>query len=272
MPLGSLRFRARAAMTARQRRQAWGTRRPCMNLWRPWPHRPSTPCPGCRGWTGTQWWRPSAPERFGPSPDRPIGRLIRTLERHGVWVLAIPGPLPRRDACSAWAGGDDSHPVIVVAAAAGDRRRFSVAHELGIWSCTRSPRDPRTRWSGRRTRSPRPSSCPQGRCAGRSCPRSPSPPWRSSRPAGGVAPGPDPARPTLELTSPSQYRSLSAQLGARGWRTREPVAVPVERPRALRQLAELLYGIPIDYSSLAHATSLDPAFVRELLEAHAVGN
>jgi Zn-dependent peptidase ImmA (M78 family) len=77
---------------------------------------------------------------------------------------------------------------------------------------------------------------------------------------------------TLELTSPSQYRSLSAQLGARGWRTREPVAVPVERPRALRQLAELLYGIPIDYSSLAHATSLDPAFVRELLEAHAVGN
>ena len=47
---------------------------------------------------------------------------------------------------------------------------------------------------------------------------------------------------TLDLLTPSQYRSLSAQLGARGWRTREPIAVPVERPRALRQLAELLYA------------------------------
>ena len=74
---------------------------------------------------------------------------------------------------------------------------------------------------------------------------------------------------TLECVTPSQYRSLSAQLGARGWRTREPVAVPVERPRALRQLAELLYGVPIAYPALAHATGLDPAFVRELLEAHA---
>jgi hypothetical protein len=76
---------------------------------------------------------------------------------------------------------------------------------------------------------------------------------------------------TLDIITPSQYRSLHAQLGARGWRTREPVAVPVERPRALRQLAELLYGVPIDYASLTHATGLDPAFVRALLEAHAAG-
>jgi len=49
-----------------------------------------------------------------------------------VWVVAIPVPLPQRDACSTWVGGDGSTPVIVVAATtAGDRRRFSVAHELG---------------------------------------------------------------------------------------------------------------------------------------------
>jgi Zn-dependent peptidase ImmA (M78 family) len=76
---------------------------------------------------------------------------------------------------------------------------------------------------------------------------------------------------TLAIISHSHYRALYAQLGARGWRTQEPVAVPVERPRALRQLAELLYGVPIEYPSLTRAASLDPAFVRELLEAHAAG-
>jgi Zn-dependent peptidase ImmA (M78 family) len=76
---------------------------------------------------------------------------------------------------------------------------------------------------------------------------------------------------TLEIITPSQYRSLHAQLGARGWRTQEPIAVPVEQPRALRQLAELLYGLPIEYPSLAHAMGLDPSLVRELLKAHATG-
>ena len=76
---------------------------------------------------------------------------------------------------------------------------------------------------------------------------------------------------TLDLITPSQYRSLSAQLGTRGWRTQEPIAVPVERPRALRQLAELLYGRPIETQRLAHELGLDQAFVQELLEAHAAG-
>jgi Zn-dependent peptidase ImmA (M78 family) len=75
----------------------------------------------------------------------------------------------------------------------------------------------------------------------------------------------------LECLTPSQYRSLYAQLGARGWRTHEPVAVPVERPRALRQLAELLYGVPIGYPSLAHESGLTPRVVEDLLEAHAAG-
>src|SRR4030095_10869750 len=76
---------------------------------------------------------------------------------------------------------------------------------------------------------------------------------------------------TLDLLTPSQYRSLSAQLGARGWRTREPITVPVERPRALRQLAELLYGRPLETPRVADALSLDPAFVQDLVDAHAAG-
>jgi hypothetical protein len=47
--------------------------------------------------------------------------------------------------------------------------------------------------------------------------------------------------------------------------------VPVERPRALRQLAELLYGRPIDSLSLAYESGLDPSFLQDLFEAHAAG-
>ena len=76
---------------------------------------------------------------------------------------------------------------------------------------------------------------------------------------------------TLEIISHSHYRALSAQLGARGWRTQEPITVLVERPRALRQLAELLYGQPIETPRLADAMGLDPSFIQDLLEAHAAG-
>jgi Zn-dependent peptidase ImmA (M78 family) len=76
---------------------------------------------------------------------------------------------------------------------------------------------------------------------------------------------------TLEVITASHYRALYAQLGARGWRRQEPIAVPVERPPALRQLAELLYGVPIDCPRLAAAVDLDPRFLQDLLDAHAAG-
>ena len=262
MPLGSLRFRARAAMTARQRRQAWWYAQTLYELMASMAAQTEYPMPRLPRLDGDPVVAAQRTREVWNLPARPPCQpLIRTLERHGVWVLAAPTPAPAGRLLRHKRAGTTTTPVIVVAAAAGDRRRFSVAHARA--SGLPVPEgSPRTRWSGRRTRSPRPSSCPQGRCAGRSCPRSPSPLWRSSRARWVSLQALIRRALTLELTSPSQYRSLSAQLGARGWRTREPVAVPVERPRALRQLAELLYGIPIDYSSLAHATSLDPAFVR----------
>ena len=76
---------------------------------------------------------------------------------------------------------------------------------------------------------------------------------------------------TLDRLTPSQYRSLATQLGARGSRTWEPITVPVERPRALRQVAELLYGVPMNYRRLADEMGLDPSFVQDLLDAHATG-
>jgi Zn-dependent peptidase ImmA (M78 family)/DNA-binding XRE family transcriptional regulator len=274
LPLGSLRFRARAAMTARQRRQAWWYAQTLYELMAFMAMQAELPAPRLPRLAGdpvaaAQRTRAS----LGLPPDRPIGPLIRTLERHGVWVLAIPVPLPRRDACSAWAGGDGATPVLVVAATpAGDRRRFSVAHEVGHLVLHQVPQGAPHALERQADAFAEAFLLPEaamrealGHPIALTTLAALKARWGVSLQALIRR-----AR-TLEILSPSQYRALYAQLGARGWRIREPVAVPVERPRALRQLTELLYGVPIDYPSLAHATGLDPAFVRDLLAAHAAG-
>src|SRR5437016_3524410 len=116
-PLGSLRFRARAAMTARQRRQAWGYAQTLYEIMASLAAQTEYPAPRLPQLAGD----PAAAaavtrQALGLAPDQPIGPLIRTLERGGVWVVAIPVPLPQRDAFSTWAGGDGATPVHVVTA------------------------------------------------------------------------------------------------------------------------------------------------------------
>jgi Zn-dependent peptidase ImmA (M78 family)/DNA-binding XRE family transcriptional regulator len=273
-PLGSLRFRARAAMTARQRQQAWWYAHTLYELMAQMAAQTDYPAPHVPRMTGDPV---AAAQRtrevLGLAPDQPIGPLIRTLERSGVWVVAIPVPLPRRDACSAWAGGDGSIPVIVVAATtAGDRRRFSVAHELGHLVLHQVPEG-----SPRELERQADLFAEEFLLPAAAMRRVLVPPVTLTTLADlkarwGVSLQALIRRArTLELIPHSHYRALSAQLGARGWRTQEPIAVPVERPRAFRQLAELLYGRPIDYPSLAHEAGLTPRFVEDLLEAHAAG-
>jgi hypothetical protein len=57
----------------------------------------------------------------------------------------------------------------------------------------------------------------------------------------------------------------------RGWRTKEPanLDISVERPRALRQLAESYYGLPINYEELASESCLPGQFVRQCLAVYA---
>jgi Zn-dependent peptidase ImmA (M78 family)/transcriptional regulator with XRE-family HTH domain len=274
LPLGSLRFRARAAITARQRRQAWAYAQTVYELMASLAAQTEYPAPRLPRLDGDPVAAASLTrEALGLPPDRPIGPLIRILERHGVWVLAIPVPLPQRDACSAWAGGDGATPVIVVAATpAGDRRRFSVAHEVGHLVLHHLPEGMPHALEQQADAFAEAFLLPAAAMRAELAPPITLTTLADLKARWGVSLQALIRRAhTLELLTPSQYRSLSVQLGARGWRTQEPIAVPVERPRALRQLAELLYGRPLETPRLAHELSLDPAFVRELLEAHAAG-
>jgi Zn-dependent peptidase ImmA (M78 family)/transcriptional regulator with XRE-family HTH domain len=274
LPLGSLRFRARAAMTARQRRQACWYAQTLYELMASLAAQTEYPAPRLPRLTGDPVAAAALTRQvLGLAPDQPIGPLIRILERHGVWVLAIPVPLPRRDACSAWAGGDGARPVIVVAAtSAGDRRRFSVAHEVGHLVLHHTPEGAPHALERQADAFAEAFLLPAAAMRAALVPPITLTTLADLKARWGVSLQALIRRAhTLEIISPSQYRSLSAQLGARGWRTREPVAVPVERPRGLRQLAELLYGRPIETPRLADALSLDPAFVQDLLDAHAAG-
>jgi Zn-dependent peptidase ImmA (M78 family)/transcriptional regulator with XRE-family HTH domain len=274
LPLGSLRFRARAVMTARERRQAWGYAQTLYELMASLAAQTDYPAPRLPRLAGDPVAAAAVTRQaLGLAPDQPIGPLIRTVEHHGVWVLAIPVPLPRRDACSTWAGGDGATPVIVVAATpAGDRRRFSVAHELGHLVLHHTPEGATHALERQADAFAEAFLLPAGAMRTALLPPITLTTLADLKVHWGVSLQALIRRAhTLDLLTPSQYRSLSAQLGARGWRTREPITVPVERPRALRQLAELLYGVPIEYPTLARDACLDPAFVRALLEAHAAG-
>jgi Zn-dependent peptidase ImmA (M78 family)/transcriptional regulator with XRE-family HTH domain len=273
-PLGSLRFRARAAMTARQRRQAFWYAHTCYELMASLAVQTEYPSPRLPRLDSDPVAAAAVTRQIlGLPPDQPIGALIRILERSGVWVLAIPVPLPQRDACSAWAGADGATPVIVVAATlAGDRRRFSVAHEVGHLVLHQVPQGAPHALERQADQFAEAFLLPAAAMRTALVPPITLTTLANLKARWGVSLQALIRRArTLEIISPSHYRALSAQLGARGWRTQEPIAVPVERPRALRQLAELLYGRPIAYPSLAHAMGLDPSFVRELLEAHAAG-
>jgi Zn-dependent peptidase ImmA (M78 family) len=144
--------------------------------------------------------------------------------------------LPRRDAFSTWAGGDGAMPVIVVTATpAGDRRRFSVAHELGHLVLHQVSEGSLHTVEQQADAFAAAFLLPEAAMRKVLVPPITLTTLADLKARWGMSLQALIRRAlVLECLTPSQYRSLYAQLGARGWRTHEPVAVPVERPRALR--------------------------------------
>jgi transcriptional regulator with XRE-family HTH domain len=84
-PFGSLRFRARAAMTARRRRQAWWYAHTLYELVASMAARAELPASHVPRLAGDPVTAAAVTRQaFGLPPDQPIGPLIRTLERGGV--------------------------------------------------------------------------------------------------------------------------------------------------------------------------------------------
>ena len=278
-PLGSLLlFRSRASLTAKQENQVHQYARVLFQC-REKLQRHVTSIPLCMPQT-----EDTPPEEaaqltraaLGLSPDRPMGDLIRMLELAGVIVIALPLAIRGLDAFSLWTmSGEDSRAVIVVLSGSpGDRRRFSVAHEVGHLVMHRSIR-------GSIVKIEREADLFAGALLipGGALRQELFPPvtltnlaalkrrWRVSMQALIMRAF------ELGVVSERQKRYLFQQMSARGWRKQEPAAldVPLERPRALRQMAELVYGAPLDFERLARDVHLPQALVKNAMLAHAAG-
>lgn len=272
-PLGSLLFRARAAMPAAKRASVHRYGQVMFEMAEQMIARVSSipvrlPILSEDPPTAARMTRAS----LGLSPNSPIPNLIRTVEKAGVLVLVLPTSMDGWDAYSAWVGVDTRRPVIVISGdAPGDRLRFSVAHELAHLVKHQVPNGTIKHLEKEADQFAAEFLMPEAVMREEiTCPVTLTglvalkPRWKVSlqalieRSYG------------LGMLTERQHRYLWEQMATRGWKVREPsnLDIPVERPRAVRKMAELLYGMPINYELLATDVHLSTGLVRQIIETH----
>lgn len=210
---------------------------------------------------------------LGLSPDAPIPNVIDAVERAGVLVLTIPLPLEKWDAFCLWAGEETKQPVIVVASQApGDRLRLSVSHELAHLVMHQSLQGELQAIEREASRFAGEFLMPEAAMRQEIVPPVTLTSLSELKPHWGVSIQALIYRARdLEIISERQRSYLFEQLSVRGWRKQEPseLAVAVEKPRAVRKMAELLYGDPIDYRRFAGDAGFALRFAEEIIDLHA---
>jgi Zn-dependent peptidase ImmA (M78 family) len=75
----------------------------------------------------------------------------------------------------------------------------------------------------------------------------------------------------LSVITERQYRYLLQQVSMRGWRTKETLEynIPREKPRLLRQMAEQVYGEPLNYETISRDAHLFLDYVKTVVERYA---
>jgi Zn-dependent peptidase ImmA (M78 family) len=210
---------------------------------------------------------------LGLSPDGPIPHLIHAAERAGVLVIALPIGLAKRDAYSVWVGDETLRPVVVIVNdVPGDRLRFSVAHELGHLVMHQARPAHVTEIEAQAGEFAAALLMPEEGIRADLEPPITLTMLARLKPKWGVAIQTLVRRArSLDVISDRQYRYLFEQIARKGWRKQEPanLSVPVERPRAVRKIVEVLYGDPPDFARVASDMRLHPHQVRQILRAHA---
>lgn len=215
-----------------------------------------------------------ARSELGLAPDTPISNLINSVEKAGVLVIALPTQFKGRDAFSLWATqrNDLRRPVIVVSEQSPDRLRMSVAHELGHLVM----HNPLTVGMGDVEKQAKtfaasfllPEAAMRQDLAGPLTLDT----FLNLKVKWGVSMQALIVRSKeLEIITARKYHYLFSKLAARGWRLNEPLsnAVPIERPRAIRKIAELVYGLSINYERLAADAKLSKQFVEQIMKPYA---
>ena len=210
-------------------------------------------------------------DNLGLSPDTPVYRLMRTLEKNGVLVLSLPVAIPKYDAFSLWSDGEPRQPLIVLSAnRPGDRVRFSLSHELAHLLM----HHPVTIGSAVVEEEANHFAA-EFLLPAEAMKRELLLPITLTHLAQlkarwGVSMQALIMRAlALNLITVRQTKRLFMMLSAKGWRTAEPVSIPAEKPRRLRKLAEAIYGPAPEIQELASLVHAPAKLVRQIVDCHA---
>jgi len=209
---------------------------------------------------------------LGIPSNQPIANLINTIEKNGVLVMVLPIEINNIDAFSAWVGTDMSRPVIAITGSSpGCRLRFSTSHEIGhlvLHQAVKGEISAIEREANlfaseflmpkkviRQELLAPISSKKLVQLKKR---------WKVSIQAL-IRRAYD-----LETISQRQYKYLMQQISKRGWRKREPKEsdIPIEQPRAISQMSELIYGLPVNYRQFSKDMNLPYELAKDIITAH----
>jgi Zn-dependent peptidase ImmA (M78 family)/transcriptional regulator with XRE-family HTH domain len=276
-PLGSLLFRAHAGVSAQDRNEIYRYAQVAFDMVRrmlelhPIKERHSLHLPQAVT-DGPVVAAKVTRSELGLSPDMPIANLTNTLEKAGVLMIALPVPFDHRDAFSLWAGVVERRPIMVLSGGRPmDRLRLNIGHELGHLVMHQPLRTTVAQVEPEAYQFAAEFLMPADAMQDEIRPPFDLDMFAALKRRWGVSIQALIMRSKeLGIITPRKYAYLFQQLGALGWRTHEPhsEAIPVERPRAVRKIAEVAYGIPIKYRKLAADVGLTEPMVRELLSPY----
>ena len=194
-------------------------------------------------------------------PPGPIADLIAAVEDAGVVVLSLDLGHTQGDAVSQWLSGH--RPVMLLyRAAPGDRLRFSTAHELAHLVMHTLPVD------GQEEEADLFASellMPAAEIRDE-FPHLDMPTLAKLKARWGVSMAALIRRARdLDEISDYRYRELNIELSKAGWRTREPVEVPAERPRLLADAVAFLRSEGLTDTSIASRGRTDIAGLKAMI-------
>jgi Zn-dependent peptidase ImmA (M78 family) len=207
---------------------------------------------------------------LGLSPEKPISNVVNALETNGVLVLGLPIILPKRDAFSAWIESARIPLVALPIGSPGDRLRFSTAHEVGHLVTTPIVTGRVKSLEAQADMFAAEFLLPAEAIAA----ELPTPFSLSRLPPLKKRWGVSLQALILRAfqvgaISMRRKQQLFKQLASEGYLRQEPVQIPVEKPRVLRKMAEVLYGSPPDVKRLADDFALPPNLASAILGVHA---
>jgi Zn-dependent peptidase ImmA (M78 family) len=205
---------------------------------------------------------------LGFSPDSPVAGLLNKLEKNGVFVYRLPCDIPGYDGFSAWSGDEALRAVLVLSFnAPGDRQRFTIAHELGHLVMHRSflgnLRDLDREANLFASEFLTPATAMRQEIKA---------PLTLTRLAElkarwGVSISSLIERAEqLGIINQRQKKYIRKRLAENNWEIQEPVEIPSETPRLLTQMAERLFGAPVDMRKLAMAVNAPPRLMEEVVQ------